>query len=82
MARLSHKPQHLVVKESTGEWNWRSIVFSDDSRFCLSGNDDESTRVWRRPVERHLLECIRPRPVAVGDLKFRGLLFSMTIYLH
>ena len=48
-----------VVKQSTGEWNG-SVVFSDDSNFCLYASVGR-THVRRRPTERHLLECIRPQ---------------------
>ena len=39
---------------------WRSVVFSDESRFCLYASDGH-TRVRHRPGERHLPKCIRPR---------------------
>ena len=39
---------------------WRSVVFSDESRLCLYASDGR-TRVRRRPGERRLPECIRPR---------------------
>ena len=38
---------------------WRSVVFSDESRICLYESDGR-TRVWRTSGERHLPECIRP----------------------
>ncbi|GBL79108.1 Transposable element Tc1 transposase [Araneus ventricosus] len=39
---------------------WRSVVFSDESRFCLGASDG---RVWvrRRPGERLQPTCLRPR---------------------
>ena len=39
---------------------WRSVVFNDESRFCLYASDWR-TRVRRRPCERHLPDCICPR---------------------
>ena len=36
---------------------WRSVVFSDESRFCLYTSDGRKC-VRRRPGERHCLECI------------------------
>ena len=39
---------------------WRSVVFSDESRFCLYASDG-CTRVRRRSGDRYLPECIRPR---------------------
>ena len=44
--------------------DWRvercSVVFSDESMFCLYASDGR-TRVQRKPGERQLPECIRPR---------------------
>ena len=38
------------------------VVFSDENRFCLYASDGRiALRVRRRPDERHLPECIRPR---------------------
>ena len=32
--------------------HWRQVLFTDESRFCLSRADGQ-TRVWRRPGERY-----------------------------
>ncbi|GBM55256.1 hypothetical protein AVEN_18078-1 [Araneus ventricosus] len=39
---------------------WRSVVFSDESRFCL-GASDGRVMVRRRPGERLQPTCLRPR---------------------
>ncbi|GBN61939.1 Transposable element Tc1 transposase, partial [Araneus ventricosus] len=39
---------------------WRSVVFSDESRFYLGASDDR-VLVRRRPGERLQLTCLRPR---------------------
>ena len=39
---------------------WRSVIFTDESRFCLYASDGR-TRVRRRPSDRHLPESIRTR---------------------
>ena len=39
----------------------RSVVFRDESRFCLYASDGRTCGLRRRPDERHLLECIRLR---------------------
>ena len=49
-----------VVKESTGRVVWRSVVITDETRFCLYSSEGR-TRVRRRFGERHLTECIGPR---------------------
>ena len=66
LARLPLTPRHrqvrlLCCRESV-HWRveWRSVVFSDESRFCLYPSNGH-TRVRRRPDERHLPECIRSR---------------------
>ena len=39
---------------------WRSVVFSDKSRFCLNASD-RRTRAGRTLGERNFPECIRSR---------------------
>ena len=58
VARLRLTPRHgqawlLWCRESV-DWRveWRSVVFSDDNRFCLYASDGR-TRVRRRSGERH-----------------------------
>ena len=64
--RLPFTPRHrqawvLWCRERV-DWRveWRSFVFSEESRFCLC-TSDERRRVRRRPGERHFPDCIRPR---------------------
>ena len=43
------------------EWNdeWKKVVFSDESRFCLFHNDGRR-KVWRKIGERHRRDCLKP----------------------
>lgn len=55
-ARLTFARNHLA-------WNaedWSRVLFSDESRFCLTGSDGRR-RVWRRPGERYAAVCIDER---------------------
>ncbi|GFS18328.1 transposable element Tcb1 transposase [Elysia marginata] len=50
----------LPVKEH-GAWDriqWRSVVFSVESRFCTD-HADGRVRVWRRSGERYQAHCVR-----------------------
>ena len=38
--------------------HWKSVVFTDESRFCLNMNDARA-RVWRRRGERYTNCCVR-----------------------
>lgn len=66
LGRLPLTPQHRAARlqwcRDRREWRdeWRRVVFSDESRFCLGANDGRM-RVWRRAGERHNQDCIRPR---------------------
>ena len=55
-----HSPPkpHSWVHQRRVEWS--SVVFSDENRFCLYVSDGRR-RVWCRPGEHLLPECIRPR---------------------
>ena len=65
LARLPLTPQHcqawLLWCVERVDWRveWLSVVFSDESIFCLYASDGRKC-VWHRPGERHLLKCIRP----------------------
>ncbi|GBN76927.1 hypothetical protein AVEN_200071-1 [Araneus ventricosus] len=50
--------------QASAHWRteWRSVVFSDESRFCL-GASDGRVLVRRRPGERLQPTCLRPRHV-------------------
>lgn len=66
LGRLPLTPQHRSARlqwcRDRRLWKdeWRRVVFSDESRFCLGANDGR-TRVWRRAGERRNQECIRQR---------------------
>ena len=51
---------HWCLERVDWRVGWRSVVFSEESRFCLYASDGR-TRVRRGPGERHLPECISPR---------------------
>ena len=85
LAKLPLIPRHRQARlfwccESV-DWRVerRSVVFSDERKFCLSASDGR-TCIWRRPGKLHLLECIRPRyrphlsfhVEAGGSVKTRG----------
>lgn len=59
-------PNHCRLRrewcQARAHWRteWRSVVFSDESRFCL-GRSDSRVLVRRRPGERLLATCLRPR---------------------
>ena len=64
--RLPPTPRHRQARilwcRVRVDWRmeWRSVVFSGESRFCHYASDGR-TRIRRRPDERHLPEYIRPR---------------------
>jgi transposase len=59
-------PNHCRLRrqwcQARADWRteWRSVVFSDESRFCL-GASDGRVLVRRRPGERLQPSCLRPR---------------------
>ena len=64
LARPPLTPRHcqarLVWCREKVDWRveWSSVVFSDESRFCIYASNGR-TRVRRRPGECHLPECKR-----------------------
>jgi transposase len=49
----AHRRARLQFAHRHAEWqidDWRHVLFTDESRFCLSTND-RRRRVWRRPGE-------------------------------
>lgn len=52
-ARLNFARNHLTWTLE----NWSRVLFSDESRFCLTGSD-RRVRVWRRQGERYAEACI------------------------
>ena len=71
----------LVSWKSRVSVEWRSVVFSDERRFCLYASDGR-TLVRRGPDERQLPECIHPRhtgPIS-GFMVFRGLHLQLVTF--
>ncbi|UYV72360.1 hypothetical protein LAZ67_9002778 [Cordylochernes scorpioides] len=58
---------------STWMTEWHRVVFSDESRFCLS-SDSRRVRVWRRRGERSNPAAILERPT----VRQRGIMGTMT----
>jgi transposase len=55
-----HKRQRLNFAVNHANWGpqqWSNCLFTDESRFCLHGNDGR-TRVWRRRGERFNEDCM------------------------
>lgn len=59
---LHHRQERLQWCEQRRTWRqeWRDVIFSDESRFCLQHHDGR-IRVWRHRGERTLPACIRHR---------------------
>ncbi|GFS03425.1 transposable element Tcb1 transposase [Elysia marginata] len=56
-----HRHQRTLWAQEHAAWDriqWRSVVFSDESRFCI-GHADGRVRVWRRSGERYPADSIR-----------------------
>ena len=68
LARLPLTPRprqtRLLWCRERVDWRveWRSVVFNDESRFCLYASDGH-TRIRLRPGERHLPKCILQRHI-------------------
>lgn len=63
----SHRQARLRFAQEHENWTleqWRTVLFSDECRICLFGNDGRE-RVYRRPGERFSQCCIEER-VAYG----------------
>lgn len=54
-ARLEYARRYVVWRQR----QWNRVYFTDESRFCLYGNDGRG-RVWRRRGERYLQDCFEP----------------------
>ena len=55
-----HKQQRLAWASRHQRWrlaDWKTILFSDESRFCLKFSDGR-IRVWRRKGERYDDRCV------------------------
>ena len=60
-----HRRQRLEWCQTRATWmtEWRNVVFSDESRFCLS-SDSRRIRVWRRRGDRSNPAVTVERPTA------------------
>lgn len=59
----AHRQARLRFAQEHVHWTvdqWRAVLFSDESRMCLHGNDGRG-RVYRRPTERFSQCCITER---------------------
>lgn len=59
----AHRRLRLQFARKHAEWTlelWGSVLFSDESRICIHGNDGRR-RVYRRPGERFAQCCIEER---------------------
>lgn len=59
---LAHRRARLQFACNHVNWTvrqWRNVYFSDESRFCLYGNDAR-IRTWRRQREYYDQRCIMP----------------------
>lgn len=54
-ARLAYARTHVTWTDR----QWQSVMFSDESRFCLF-NSDRRIRVWRRRGQRYDRNCVQP----------------------
>ncbi|GBN99014.1 hypothetical protein AVEN_29717-1, partial [Araneus ventricosus] len=65
VACISTTPNHCRLRrewcQAGAHWRteWRSVVFSNESRFCLGASDGRM--LVRRPGERLQPTCLRPR---------------------
>ncbi|GFS25634.1 transposable element Tcb1 transposase [Elysia marginata] len=56
-----HRHQRTLWAQKHAAWDriqWRSVVFSDESRLCID-HADGRVRVWRRSGERYQADCVR-----------------------
>ncbi|GFR91567.1 transposable element Tcb1 transposase [Elysia marginata] len=56
-----HRHQNTLWAQEHAAWDriqWQSVVFSDESRFCID-HADGRVRVWRRSGERYQADCVR-----------------------
>ncbi|GFR69222.1 transposable element Tcb1 transposase [Elysia marginata] len=56
-----HGHQRTLWAHEHAAWDriqWRCVVFSDESRFCIE-HADGRVRVWRRSGERYQANCVR-----------------------
>jgi len=56
---VHHKRQRYAWTNQQLRRNWRTVLFSDESRFTLKFADGR-IRVWRRPGECFAEACVMP----------------------
>lgn len=57
-----HRQARLHYARTYKNWTqrqWRNVLFTDESRFCLF-NSDRRVRVWRRQGQRYDRSCVQP----------------------
>ena len=81
LVTVLHRTNRLRWCRQNRPWNlarWRSVMFSDESRFCLK-NNDARIRVWRRRGERFADCCVdRVTPFGGGSVMVWGGGISIT----
>ena len=71
----SRRDNRLGWAQNHVRWNqrrWNRVLFSDESRFCVSFTDRRA-RIWRRPKERFADCCVIERdPYGAGSVMVWG----------
>ncbi|GFS04190.1 NADH dehydrogenase (ubiquinone) complex I, assembly factor 6 [Elysia marginata] len=58
---------------------WRSVVFSDESRFCID-HADGHVHVWRRSGKRYQADCVREHDrLTDGASQFQGQVYKSCV---
>lgn len=58
-----HRRERLQFAQQHQHWRyrqWRTVLFTDESRYCISTADGR-TRIWRRRGERYADQCVMER---------------------
>ncbi|GFR59450.1 transposable element Tcb1 transposase [Elysia marginata] len=66
-----HRRQRTLWAQEHAVWDriqWRNVVFSDESRFCID-HADGRVRVWRRSGERYQADCVREHDSPPGGVE-------------
>ena len=61
MLNKKQMEKRLKWAKEHAEWtaeDWQKVVFSDESRFCISFGD-QGPRVWRRGGETYNRACVK-----------------------
>ncbi|GFR64907.1 transposable element Tcb1 transposase [Elysia marginata] len=77
-----HRHQRTLWAEEHAAWyriQWRGVVFSHESRFCID-HADGRVRLWRRSGERNQAHCVREHDRWGGaSLMMWGAVLSLTM---